>query len=85
MNPDTSGRLAVVEGREDLRVRVSVIGGQVIQGTQTEFGKLVKIQGPNKQIIPMMGPSQPGLDCCPNKHFFCGMAKKLGCQFCVKK
>ena len=56
-----------------------VRGGELLQCTPTEFGKIVK--------ITITAPSQPNLDFCPSqkKHFFCGIAKSLGCQFCAPK
>jgi hypothetical protein len=81
------GERTSVEAREDERVRGGVMGGEAIQRKSTEFGKLVKIQEAENQITTMMRPSQPVLDFCPSqkKHFFCGIAKKLGCQFRATK
>jgi len=83
----TTGHRAAVEAREDERVGGGVMGSEAIQRKPTEFGKLVKIQEVENQITTMVRPSQPILDFCPSekKHFFCGIAKKLGCQFCAPK
>ena len=68
---------------------------RVEQGRDGELGsqlpicqpKLTKVPEAKNKIAPPTGTSQPVLDFCPspNKHFFCGMARKLGCQFCAPK
>jgi hypothetical protein len=81
---DTAARAAVV-AREDERVRGGVMGREAMLCKPTEVGQLVKIQEAENQSATPMTHSQPVLDFCPSKHFFCGIARKLGCHFCATK
>ena len=76
---------AAVEAREDERVRGGVMGSEAMLCKPTEVGKLVKIQEAETQSTTLMTRSQPVLDFCPSKRFFCGIARKLGCHFCATK
>lgn len=50
----------------------------------TDSGKMEKMQKAERQIIPLMPPSESALDIC-HQRIICRMAKKLGCQFCATK
>ena len=55
-------------------------GGEVKQCILIEPVKIV-------QLTAKVPSEPPDLDFCPSqkKHFFCGIAKSLGCQFCAPK
>jgi hypothetical protein len=57
-----------------------------VMGCEAEFGTMVTIQERENQTA-RISPSQPELDFCPSqkKHFFCRIAKSLGCHFCAPK
>ena len=78
---------ATIEEPEDEWGRGGGMGSQPMETKNSELGKMTTTQEATNQIATPTQPSQPVLDFCPspNKHFFCGMARKLGCQFCAPK
>ena len=86
-NTDRLARSASGDGREDLRVHGNVIEIESIRSGQAKFGEFVMIHEKDHQIFAAVGHTDSDSASCPsqNKHFFCGMAKKLGCSFCAKK
>lgn len=79
----TTGRGAATAAR----VQGGAMGSEDIGSKPTGFGKLLKIQVVENLMTTMARSSQEVSDFCPSqkKHFFCGIAKKLGCQFCAPK
>jgi hypothetical protein len=79
MSPtDTHEQLEIA----DHETRRSTIGSH-----GNEVGQMLEMhemENPTSALVP---PSQPMRAFCPseNKRFYCGIAKKLGCQFCASK
>ena len=83
----TGDNRADTEASEEEGVHGGEMGSEAIRYKFNEVGKFVNIQAAGTRMTTTVRPSQPVQEFCPpqKKHFFCGIAKKLGCQFCAPK
>lgn len=60
---------------------------QGIDANHNEADEPLKILPTHDRIHALAQPGEQNTEFCPteNKHFFCGIARKLGCQFCADK
>ncbi len=71
--------------KADIANNCSDDGG--IAGNHNETGEPLSISPTHDRIHARTQPVAQGREFCPteNKRFFCGIARKLGCQFCANK